>query len=160
MAFALRCYTCRKRFKWDLTENGWPDACPLCGASTASDREDDDIVMPFVRSPKTDRTDKLYRDMEKGSEVRAELAAQAAGCDVSEMASLKMTDMKDNLRPGDIAAADVPNIGQKFVGGGSEYAAGISTGVVAVNGQITTGIEPRAGIRAMSTIQGMVGKSA
>lgn len=160
MALRLRCPSCRQAFPWD--GKMFPDQCPLCFEAVGGNRADDDIVMPFVRSSSNiARTvDKLYRDTERGSEVRAELAAQATGAPVSEMSGLKMTNMRDNQREGDIAAPPVPDIGQHFVGGGSEYGAGVASGAIAVNGQVTQGIEPRAGVRAMSTIQGIMGKSA
>lgn len=61
----------------------------------ANDRADDDVVMPAFLSPKTKANDKVYRDTERGSEVRMHAAAEAAGCDVSEMAGLKITNMND-----------------------------------------------------------------
>lgn len=163
MAFALRCYTCRKRFKWDLTENGWPEACPLCGASVASERADDDIVMPFIRSAKTDRTDKVYRDIEAGSERRVELAAQAAGCAPEDMSSLKITNMADNQREGDIAAKLVTPAGDEgkfFQPNGSSYMQGNASGAVIDphSGKITSGIAPRAGASAVETIRGAMGQ--
>lgn len=94
MAFKLRCPECRDKFPWTL-ENPWPRHCPLCGADINNDRADDDIVMPFIRSASTSRNDALYRQMEAGSEFRAQAAAELAGCDVSEMSSLKMTNMND-----------------------------------------------------------------
>ena len=40
-----------------------------------------------------------------------------------------------------------------FQENGAEYSSGISTGAVAVNGKITTGIEPNAGARAAMRVQ-------
>lgn len=160
MAFVIKCNACSHRLPWKPTDKT-PSECPKCGASFGEERDDSDVVMPFIRSAKTTNNDKLYRDMEKGSEVRAELGAQAAGCSVSDMSAMKMTDMRDNQREGDIAAKMVPTAddGKFFQPNGAEYAAGTANGVVTLNGQVTTGIQPRAGIRAMSTIQGIMGKS-
>jgi len=163
MALQLRCPKCRKAFPWDGKD--FPERCLVCkevvNEKLGSNRSDDDIVMPFVRANSSiaKTVDKLYRDTERGSEVRAELAAEAAGASVAEMSSLKITNMADNQRPGDIAAPPIPDIGQKFVGGGSEYSAGVSSGAISLNGQVTHGIEPRAGLRAMSKVQGIMGKS-
>lgn len=107
MAFKLRCPECRDKFPWTL-ENPWPRYCPLCKADINNDRDDDDIVMPFIRSASTNRNDALYRQMEAGSEFRMHAAAQLAGCDVSEMSSLKMTDMKDS-RQSEIAEVLIPS---------------------------------------------------
>lgn len=164
MALQLRCPKCRQAFKWDNPKAGFPDHCLLCKEFIGVEQPDDGVVvipMPFIRSAKTGKTDKLYRDMEKGSEVRAQLAAEAAGCSVSDMSALKMTDMKDNQREGDIAAKLVPDKqdGQYFQPNGAEHAAGTATGAITINGQVHTGIEPRAGVRAMTSIQGIMGRS-
>lgn len=161
MALQLRCPKCRKAFRWTASA-GFPDQCPLCNEDVGGNRADDDIVIPFIRSAKTDRTDQVYRDIERGSEVRAELGAQAAGCSVSDMAALKITDMRDNQREGDIAAKLVPtpDEGKFFQPNGAEYAAGTANGTVTLNGQVTTGIQPRAGMKAMQSIQSIMGKSA
>lgn len=160
MALQLRCPKCRQAFKW-IASDGFPDNCKICQEPIGGNRDDDDIVMPFVRSPKTDRTDKVYRDMERGSEVRAQLGAEAAGCSVSDMSALKMTNMKDNQREGDIAVVMTPtkDDGKFFQPNGAEYGAGTASGAVTVNGQVTTGIQPRAGITAMNKIQGIMGRS-
>lgn len=161
MAYVIVCNACRHRTPWNPVQ-AHPARCPQCHVSFGEERADDDVVMPFIRSPKTTSADKLYRDMERGSEVRAEIAAQATGAPVSEMSSLKMTDMKDNLREGDISAKLVPEagLGSHFQPNGAEHAAGTASGAVSINGKITTGIEPRAGIRAMSAIQGVMGRTA
>lgn len=159
MAFQLRCPKCRKAFPWKPTD-AMPTDCPLCWESISEERADDDIVMPFIRSAKTDRTDKLYRDMEAGSEQRAVLGAQAAGCSVQDMAGLKMTDMKDNQREGDIAAVLTPSPDEAkfFQPNGAEYMAGNASGAVNINGRITTGIEPRAGATAINTVRNVMGQ--
>lgn len=102
MAFVLRCPDCREKFPWNASK-AFPKHCPLCGSNVASDRPDDDIVMPFIRHGKTDRTDKVYRDMERGSEIRAQVAADMAGVPVSEMSGLKITNLNDR-KDAEIAA--------------------------------------------------------
>lgn len=42
--------------------------------------------------------------MEESSVVRSEAAAEMLGVDKSETAAMKITDLADHLRPGDIAA--------------------------------------------------------
>jgi hypothetical protein len=170
MAYCLRCPDCRGKFPWIAGEK-IPDFCPLCGEKVAGqDRADDDVVMPFLRKATTDRTDKLYRDMEAGSEVRAQAAAELAGVPVSEMSDLKMTDMKDHLRPGDISAVESkdaenrlkaasPHSQWGFQGEGKEHAAGVASGAVNINGKIVQGIEPHAGARAAQRIQRAFGRA-
>jgi len=121
------------------------------------------VVMPFIRSAKTSNNDKLYRDMERGSEFRAEKAAELTGASVADMSSLKITDMNDQMRAGDMAAkaeADAAMARLKattkapigFAENGAEFSAGISSGAISVNGQIMTGIEPNAGARAAQRV--------
>lgn len=162
MAIKLRCPICRQAFAWNDSSQ-FPDNCLLCHEFIGPDPDRDVTVipMPFIKSAKTKQNDELYRSMEKGSEVRAELGAQAAGCSVSDMSALKMTDMNDNQREGDIAAKLAPDDSSAkfFQSNGAEYAAGTASGAITVNGQVTTGIQPRAGMQAMSKIQGIMGRS-
>lgn len=91
----LRCPLCREAFPW-APGAAFPERCQVCKQRIGHDRDDDDIVMPFVRSNgRTASVDKVYRDMEAGSEIRAQAAADMAGVPVSEMAGLKITNMND-----------------------------------------------------------------
>jgi hypothetical protein len=115
----LRCSDCREAFHWPANKD-WPRNCPLCGARQHSDeaqeRMDGDIVcMPSLRSAGTKANDKVYRDMETGSEFRAQAAAEMAGVPASEMSALKITDMKDNTKPGEIAAPPLNNSVTQFM---------------------------------------------
>ena len=162
----LRCTYCRGAFPWD-SALPWPKACPLCAEDISiPDRGDGGVVMPFIRSAKMAATDKTYRDMEAGSETRVERAAEVTGSTKEDMASLRITNMHDNMRQGDIASMEVSQADAAlarlqaaspmkigFQENGAEYKSGISTGAVAVNGKITTGIEPNAGARAAMRVQ-------
>lgn len=157
----LRCPFCRDAFPWE-SDLPWPKACPLCAEAIGiPDRGDNGVVMPFIRSPRMKQTDKIYRDMEVGSEVRAEKAAELTGSSVADMSALKITNMNDGMRAGDVAsmearaadeamkrlqAASPAPVG--FTPNGSGYSDGVSSGAINVNGRITTGIEPNAGARA------------
>lgn len=168
MGYSLVCPDCRGKFRWDPIE-GMPDDCPLCQSHIGHDREDDDIVMPSIRSMRTTATDKVYQDIVDGSEKRAALAAETAGVPVSEMSELKITNL-NTRRDAEIMAMPVVNDvtrhmdqinqkGGKFgFGDGAGYAAGAATGAVTVNGQTVQGIEPRAGTRANQRIQRAFGK--
>ena len=160
MAYVLRCPKCRDKFAWQ-PKDGMPDICPLCKEFVGSG-DDTVIPMPSLRSPKTRSADQLYRDMEKGSEVRAAKGAEMLGISPSDMSALKMTDMRDNVHEGENSAPALPvaaaDMGKYFQPNGSEYGAGTESGAITVNGKITTGIEPRAGATAMSNIQRLMGK--
>lgn len=108
MALRYRCpdATCRKTFPWDRDSDP-PTLCPHCGYCYA-ERDDTVIYMPNFLSDKTKSIEKVARDVMDGSEVRAQLAAEAAGVDVSEMASLKVTNLNDG-RQSEFATKDVSN---------------------------------------------------
>lgn len=115
----LKCSECRESFHWP-GDRAWPRNCPLCGArqqsDEAQDRMDNDVVcMPALRSANTVSNDQVYRDIERGSEVRAQAAAELAGVPASEMASLKITDLKTCSREGDVAAPEVVNPVTQFM---------------------------------------------
>jgi hypothetical protein len=162
----LRCPYCRKAFPWDAALP-FPNSCPLpdCGEEIGiPDRGDNGVVMPFIRSAKMAATDNVYRGIEAGSEVRVDRAAELTGATKEEMSGLKITNMNDSMRAGDIAAKESADAAMArlqastktpvgFIGNGSEYSSGISQGAVNVNGKITTGIEPNAGARAASRVQ-------
>lgn len=171
MAFAIRCPECRAKIPWKLNV-AKPKECPSCGTEMVEPEGDDSVVvMPAFLSARTRKIDGVYRDMEQKSENRMEHAAHLAGTSTSEMSDLKVTNLRDNLREGDIAElnraasqaeanlraaspAAVPN----WASNGAELSGGISTGAVAVNGQIVQGIEPRAGARTAERTQRLMGR--
>jgi len=167
--FTARCPGCFGKFPWD-PKLGYPTRCPLPGCDYTSPEMDPDVIViaaPFIRSPNTNKTDATYRQLERSSEMRAQMAADMAGVPVSEMSHLKVTNIKDNTQPGEIAAMPVVNEVTKQMdrmrqrGGqvgfqanaGQAYADAAVSGAVTVNGQTVRGIEPRAGVKAMETIQ-------
>ena len=111
MAWALRCPDCRKAFKWNMAEE-YPEACPLCGAQMPTDKSDGGniITVPAFLSPKTKQNDPLQRQTVDASEVRMHKAAEMAGCDVSDMKDLKITDLRSTKHEGEIAAVPVNNV--------------------------------------------------
>lgn len=158
----LRCTHCRGAFPWDASL-AWPKACPLCAEDiSVVDRGDNGVVMPFIRGPRMAAIDKTYRDIEAGSEQRVERAAELTGATKEEMSSLKITNLNDNQRAGDIAAIEAKQAMDRlqkmsptpigFQTNGAEFSAGIAQGAVAVNGRVTTGIEPNAGARAAARV--------
>jgi hypothetical protein len=155
MAFRLRCQTCREAFPFDPKTEDWPDKCPLCGTHVGfNDRADDDVCMPSIRTARAAATDKVYRDIEAGSEERAKAAAEMTGASVEEMSSLKISNLNSTLRAGDIAAPPVtPQNNQVlafmeqtkvggFQGNGAEWGSAVQTGP-----------EPNAGARMRTALQ-------
>lgn len=81
--------------------------CPLCGYTIRDDVDNvytQAITAPVIHKQENKSADIVYRAMENASAVRAEEAANALGVSVSDVADMKITDMKDNLREGDVAA--------------------------------------------------------
>lgn len=109
-AYSIRCPVCRQKMPWNEAD-GFPSKCfnPECGHGIGNNRDNDDVVIPWIRTnQRTVAIDKVYRDMERGSEIRAQAAADMLGVPVAEMSALKITDMHDNQRPGDVA--DKPQV--------------------------------------------------
>ena len=124
------------------------------------DRDDDDIVMPFITSSqlseRTRASDNVYKQMEVGSNVRAQMAAEHLGVSASDVADIKITNLRDARNPGEIAAPPVVNeitkTMDKGIGGfqgqnGAEFAAGTKVGHY-----------PNAGANAMAGLQRMMGR--
>jgi hypothetical protein len=152
MAVVIRCPFCKTKFRWLAETEAYPKDCPECGEYVGHDRADDDVSVPNILAFSTRCTDGVYKMEERMSAERAEMAAQAAGVSVSDMSSLKVTNMKDGMREGDIAAMPVVNDvtrqmdavnsrgGAFGFGGGPEAGLGYSA-------QVGTGAVPNAGAR-------------
>ena len=143
MAVKIKCPLCEAKFGWDIVSLGWPDQCPACKQYVGHGRDDSDIVMPSIRTARTKIIDATYTQTEKGSEVRAQLAAEQLGVPVSEMSGLKVTDMNTGMREGDIAAKEpvaemqrlgVQNPSNLFQGNGAEFSGAVQTGAFANSG--------------------------
>jgi len=151
VAVVIRCPFCKTKFRWKAETDDYPKNCPECDAYVGHDRADDDVVVPNILAFSTRCQDGVYKAMERASEERVYQAAEMAGCSPSEMSSLKITNMRDNMRQGDIAAMPVQNDvtrqmevinarGGQFGFGGGDTGLGFSTAV-------PTGPLPNAGAR-------------
>jgi len=109
MAYRIRlqCPQCAEKF-W--SQKDIFAMCPKCGYE-AEIPDETVISAPFIKSQGSISTvtDKVYRDMERTSEHRAEQAAEMAGVPVAEMSHLKITNMRDNVQVGESAAMPVVN---------------------------------------------------
>lgn len=99
------CPGCGGKFPWNPIL-GLPKLCPLpgCDYRMASDRPDDDIVMPSIAKARQ-AIDGVYRAMEEGSIHRMQVAKEMG---VEGAETLKITNMRDNVRPGEISAMPLP----------------------------------------------------
>lgn len=154
MAVLLKCPTCEQKFRWEFAqESKWPKACPCCGADQGADDDDSVICMPSLRSARTKATDEVYRQAERGSEIRAQAAAEQLGVPVSEMSGLKITDMKTGVKPGETYAVDntAANRANLSAGGSAPRFAGADgTGY---SGQVQSGPLPNAGAKMRTALQ-------
>lgn len=156
MAVLLKCPACREKFRYDVTD-GWPDRCPVCKTDINNRRDDDDVVMPNILSMRTKATDGVARGVMDGSEKRVELAAQAAGVDPSEMASLKITNLNDD-KGSEWSTKDVTNeVTQRMAAmQAANMPIGFGAGPGVAMGQAAqahAGVEPYAGARTMNRLQ-------
>lgn len=135
------------RFLHHPAEEPPPNFCPLCG----SNMNVEPVFVPLA--PHIGRTigktaDNVYRQMEEASAANMEAAAELGGGDTSDYSALKVSDMADYLRPGDVAAKMPANpvsehMAKTGVGGfqpgmtGAEYAANVRVGVFPRQGETT-----------------------
>ena len=139
MGFSLRCPVCRTKFPWN-PRDGYPDECPNEDCNSRIGIEDNTVIcMPSIRTnARTRGVDKVYRDIEKASEQRAEEAASMLGVSKADMSDLKITDLRSTRHEGDVAAVPVNNEVSRlidrgvggFQGDGAGYSAGVQTGPV------------------------------
>lgn len=102
----LKCPECEEKFLHDMTQ-GWPEICPICDAHVGMG-DKPEIALPAFLSPTTKATDGLYRAMEEGAEHRVTMAAEQLGVPRSELADMRITNMRDNMKVGEIAAVPPP----------------------------------------------------
>lgn len=153
MAFSLRCPECRRKFPWNPSAK-WPDACPFedCAVEMTNENAENNVVtLPAFLSPKTKATDGVYESMVKGSEFRAQAAADLAGVPVSEMSNLKITDL-NTRRDAEIMAKEPVNEVSTFMRqtgvGGFQGSNGAAYG-----GAVQTGPFPNVGAATRTMIQ-------
>ena len=153
MALSLRCPCCRVKVPWE-SGTAYPDECPSCHEFIGSGRDDTVITMPALRSAATRANDDVYRQMERSSEHRAEQAAQMAGVPVSEMADLKITNLRDNRSNGDIMAPPPPSLGS-FGGGAPVPMPAQLSDPMRASALSSQGPHPNAGARTQTLIRQM-----
>ena len=92
------------------------------------------------------RTDQVYRDIERGSEIRAQIAAEQVGATPAEMSGIKITDLRPTTQPGSVAAPPLPAHLQGV--GGFGGANGVQYSPL-----VQSGPEPNAGARMRTSLQ-------
>lgn len=110
--------------------------------------------MPALRSAGTRANDDVYRQMERSSEHRAEQAAEMAGVPVSEMADLKITNLRDNRSNGDVMAPP-PQVSGSFGGGAPVPMPMQLADPMRASALSSQGPHPNAGARTQTMIRQM-----
>ena len=146
----LQCPDCQGMFKWlrHPSDEPLPNFCPMCGSNLTVEPVFVPAA-PHVAKTIGKTADGVYRQMEQASHEHQFLAAEMTGDDVSDYAGMKITDMPDYLRPGDLAAnmPATPNpVSEAIAAGrggfnvgqtGAEYAATTGQGVFPHAGDAT-----------------------
>ncbi len=127
------CPACKKNFDFLHHPNDEPppNFCPLCGADVSGKkkqrmRKAERVLSPGLserikHAPSVRRTasksaDAVYRGMENASHDRMKDAAEVLGVDPRTLSNMKFTDMKDNMREGDMAQSTTPTDATKITG--------------------------------------------
>jgi hypothetical protein len=96
----LLCHHCGEKFSW--TQPEWPDECPICHSYVGLDGKPE-VAAPHIATTAGKSADNIYRAMERGSEHRAQVAREV-GLSAQEANDLKITNMRDDARPGETSA--------------------------------------------------------
>ncbi len=105
-----KCPECHKVFEFLHHPNDEPppDYCPLCKAFVGDTAEKQPVFKISIGTAKGKVPDQVYRNLEDSSAARAQEAADLVGANVAEMSAIKVTNLKDNSREGDVAAVTPP----------------------------------------------------
>lgn len=154
MAIVLKCPDCSHKFKWNTSEEEtWPKFCPKCGVFLGTNRADDDIVLPFIRTTKSTQViDKVYRDIERGSEVRAQAASDMLGVPLSDVSETKITNLNDR-RDTEVAHITPVNPVSQFMAQHPQAAVGHTSQGAQYSGAVQTGPFANAGAKAQTMVR-------
>lgn len=145
----LRCPDCAEAFKWPGDQK-WPDFCPNCRAALSTGT--DEVCMPFISTNGKSRSiDKVYSDMEKGSDARAQIAASHLGVPVSEVSHLKTTNLRETVA-GEAPFVPVVNDVTRAMDV-NQRVTGFQNAGVEHSGAVQSGPFPNAGAHAMQGIR-------
>ncbi len=135
-----------------------PRYCKLCG----HDCEADDaapltqpLSAPHIARPIGRSVDATYRAAEEGADFRATYAREVMGLDADAANALRITDMQDHSRPGEVAVMPVVNPVSQFMDanpGTGGFDVGAQT-YAAHSAAVQQGPFPNAGARAQQALR-------
>lgn len=142
-----------------------PDYCPLCGVQIGvkqTRKKRSYTAKPGVRASGADRTyarnqiqseNNVYRAMETSSEVRMEQAADMLHVNKSDMTHMKMTNMRDNVKAGELSVVtSAPTDATKIIGAPVGNMVFQGPQAAEYGKSVGSGPEPFAGNRAREMI--------
>ena len=155
----LQCEHCDAKFEWPHVNP--PDECPICH-EYVGDEGKDPIAIPFLSSAKNRSADSVYKAMEKSTEHQVHMAAEMSGLPASEFSDMKLTDMKDNLREGDISVKEVSNPVTQNMATLQQHGAqvGFSNNGLNYSQGVQSGPYPNVGAKMIDVIRGRHQKNA
>lgn len=118
ISHSYRCPDCAQKFRIAPNEPV-PNFCPICGSYVGPDDGPFVPKSPMIRTEQTVANDYVYRKLEADSEARADAALpaiekqlidsgipveQAQKMAAQQASELRVTNMKDNIRDGEVAA--------------------------------------------------------
>jgi hypothetical protein len=144
----IQCPDCGETFRQPMGD-AMPKFCPLCGSYVGGD-PDFVPTQANIGTIKGKIGDITYRQLEADSAARAEAAGNPA---------MKITDMNETPREGDIAAKPVKNTVTQYMdaakqAGAPEMAGGFTPNVAGLAAAAQSGPERRNGSYALQAIQG------
>jgi len=155
-----QCPSCVGRFSFTHhpSDEPPPRFCPLCGFDTEFDPDAMQQVLtaPHIGKPIAKLGDQTYRQLEAGSEFRAQMAMEQHGLDTEQANALKITNMRDNAHYGETSVVEVNNEVTRVMaqvqqmGGQVGYAAQTGLGY---SSTVSTGPFPNAGARAQKALR-------
>lgn len=141
-----------------VEEDPVPRFCGTCGYDSQTDEFSQGVTAPHVLSGRakaiTQSADQTYRGMEAAGENAAMQAAEHLGVDKSEMSDLKITNLNDNLREGDVAAKMPENDASRMIAKVPTILGhqGAEVGRFFADSTPKTGREARAGAKAATAL--------
>ena len=91
-----------------------PSFCPACGVKFDGTPYEPPPA-PRIANPRHASMDQTYRALEDSSVARADMAYEAGGGDRADYNLMHVTDLKDNVREGEIAAKVEPSMVQQVM---------------------------------------------
>lgn len=115
----FRCPYCSQTFFHDLSVSSEPELCPLCNntgdaPAVLPTKLPEDFRGPHIATGTAKNVDDYWKATQEAAEHRA-LMAEANGMSREEANNIRITDMPDNLREGDIAERPAVNDVSKVI---------------------------------------------